>query len=60
MKAYADIMLLMPELDKKGKQDEDWYLGEWLYNERSYYDILKGKEKKDVAYILYLIRKTKY
>lgn len=54
--AYADIMLLMPYLDRQGKQDEDWYLSEWLYEERPYYESVKDKDKKDVAYIIYTIR----
>lgn len=58
VEAYNDIMLLMPDLDKKGKQDEDWYLSEWLCNERPYYSIIKGKDKKDVAYHIYTIRKV--
>lgn len=60
VEAYNDIMLLMPDLDKKGRQDEDWYLGEWLCNERPYYSIIKGKDKKDVAYHIYTIRKVKF
>lgn len=57
-KAYSKIELLLPNLDDKGKSDEDWYLGEWLYDERSDYECIKGKEKKDVAYLIYSIRKN--
>ncbi len=58
--AYADIMLLMPYLDKQGKQDEDWYLGEWLCNERPYYENIISKDKKEVAHLVYTIRKDIY
>ena len=55
-KAYSKIELLLPNLDDKGRCDEDWYLGEWLCEERSFYEIIKGKGKKDVAYLVYSIR----
>ncbi len=55
---YADIMLLMPYLDKKGKQDEDLYLSEWLFNERSFYDSVNGMDTKEIAYLVYIIRRN--
>ncbi len=51
-------MLLMPYLDKKGKQDEDLYLGEWLFNERSFYDSVNGMDTKEIAYLVYIIRRN--
>lgn len=60
LKAYEEIMLLIPNLDTKGKQDEDYYLGEWLCSERTDYDVVKGKTKEEIAYLVYTIRSQKY
>ena len=60
LSAYHDIVSLIPNLDSEGKQDEDYYLGEWLLKERPEYEILAGKSKKDAAYLIYSIRKKQY
>ena len=58
IEAYKDIMLLIPNLDKKGKQDEDWYLGEWLFDNRQCYTYVKtSKSKEDVARYISEVRK---
>lgn len=58
--AYSDIVMLIPSLGDKGRQDEDYYLGEWLVNERSYYGSIKYKDNKDAAYLVYSIRKKMF
>ena len=51
-------MLLIPNLDKKGKQDEDWYLGEWLFDNRQCYTYVKtSKSKEDIARYISEVRK---
>ena len=54
---YEDILALMPYLNSKGKQDEDYYLAEWLFNERPHYDCVKNKSKEEIAHFVYSIRK---
>lgn len=58
--AYGELIKLLPELDNRGKQDEDYYLGEWLHSERQSYDFLRNLTVKEVAHLVWEIRKQKF
>lgn len=57
---YGELIKLLPELDNRGKQDEDYYLAEWLHSERQSYDFLRNLTVKEVAHLVWEIRKQKF
>lgn len=58
--AYGELIKLLPELDNRGNQDEDYYLAEWLHSERQSYDFLRNLTVKEVAHLVWEIRKQKF
>lgn len=56
-KACTKIEVLIPNLSDKGRQDEDWYLAEWMKANRKNINAVVTRTQEDLAYYIYQIRK---
>ena len=56
-KAYAQIEALIPNLTDQGRQDEDWYLAEWLKANCKNIKAVTIRTQAELAYYIYQIRK---
>jgi hypothetical protein len=54
--AYDDIIMLIPGLNGRGNQDEDWYMAEWLKRNRADYSSVSYRDQSELANYIYQIR----
>lgn len=54
--AYEDILMLIPGLNGHGNRDEDWYMAEWLKQNRPAYDSVVSGTQEEVADYISKIR----
>ena len=52
-----EILILISELNGKGSSDEDYYMAEWLYENRRQYSVVASKTQLELANFIYQIRK---
>ena len=55
--AYDEILILISELNGNGSSDEDYYMAEWLYENRRQYSVVASKTQLELANFIYQIRK---
>lgn len=56
-KAFAQIEALIPNLTDRGRQDEDWYLAEWLKANCKNINAVTTRTQTELAYYIDQIRK---
>ncbi len=54
--AYDDIIMLIPGLHGSGNKDEDWYMAEWLKQNRSSSSPIASRSQGELANYIYQIR----
>lgn len=54
--AYDDIIMLIPGLNGHGNQDEDWYMAEWLKQNRPNCTPVANRSQSELANYIFQIR----